>query len=350
MAVPTKIFIDTSVLDGCSYNFDSAAIQPIADVVKNTPLTLLLPESTEQEIRRHIKGRSDEVLAALSKAQQRAPFLKKWKEWPLKSKHDFFLTYRLNKMATEELDAFLRLFETIRLDSSHVDLREVMDWYDKGTAPFGKSRKKAEFPDAFAISSLLSFAKEHAEAVAVISADNDFQDASASHDSLFYYRTLGAYVESLLLSDEHVKQVRGILDHNVEMISEGISEVFVSLGFYSTDEEGAELEGPEVDDIDFTEINIIGTGEKEVSVSFEAEVSFTIDVSYDEIEFFGVSDGEEEWGPIRHSERVPGGATVTGIGKLTVNADWSDFECLDVLRLDEEEIGVEARQSRWDEW
>jgi hypothetical protein len=216
-----------------------------------------------------------------------------------------------------------------------------MEWYDKGTAPFGQKRKKAEFPDAFALSALLTFAKKHGEAVAIISSDGDFQNASALHDCLFFYRTPGAYIESLLLSDEHVKKVRAILDSNAEIISEGLVEEFIALGFYTTDDERAELEDAEVDEIVFTELSIIGTGEKEVSVSFEAEVTFTINASFD----------ETDWdGPVRHSERVSDGATVTGIAKLTVNADWSDFESLEILRLDEEEIGVEARQSIWDEY
>ena len=338
MAVPRKIFIDTSVLDGCSYNFESAAIHPIADVAKKEHLTLLLPESTEQEIRRHIKDRSDEVLAALYKAQQRAPFLRKWKDWPLKGKpyRDFFIAPSLKRIASKELDGFLALFELVKLDPTHIDLPDVMEWYDKGTAPFGQKRKKAEFPDAFALSSLLTFAKKHGEAVAIISSDGDFQNASALHDCLFFYRTPGAYVESLLLSDEHVKKVRAILDSNAEIICEGLCEEFIALGFYTTDDERAEFEDAEVDEIVFAELSIIGTGEKEVSVSFEAEVTFTINASFD----------ETDWdGPAWHSERVSDGATVTGIAKLTVNADWSDFESLEILRLDEEEIGVEARQS-----
>ncbi|HUW49017.1 MAG TPA: PIN domain-containing protein [Patescibacteria group bacterium] len=339
MAIPRHIFIDTSVLDGCSYNFESAAVQPIIDVASKTPLTLLLPEPTEREIRRHIKGRSDEVFAALRKAQHRAPFLKKWKDWPLKGKHDFWLTYSLNEIATKELDTFLALFQVVKLDTSYIDVGDVMEWHDKGTAPFGKGSKKAEFPDAFALSSLLSFAKKEDQAVAIISADGDFQNASGLHDCLFYYPTLAAYVESLLMSDEHVKKVRDILDTNVDMIAEGIREEFVSLAFYPTDDESAELDNVEVDDVDFSELNIVGMGEKEVSVAFQADVGFSIDAKLD----------ETDWdGPAWHTERVSGQATVTGIAKLTVNGDWSDFRSLDILRLDEEEVGVEARQDRWD--
>jgi hypothetical protein len=342
MAVPRKIFIDTSVLDGCSYNFESAAIQPIAGIAKKEHLALLLPESTEREIRRHINDRSDEVLAALHKAQQRAPFLRKWKDWPLKGKHyhDFLIAPSLKRIASKELDGFLALFELVKLDPTYIDLPDVMEWYDKGAAPFGKGKKKAEFPDAFALSALLTFAKKHGEAVAIISSDGDFQNASALHDCLFFYRTPGAYVESFLLSDEHVKKVRAILDGNTEMIGEGLGEKFEALGFYPTDDERAEFEDAIVDEIGFTDLSIIGTGEKEVSVSFEAEVSFSIEASFD----------ETDWdGPVRHSERVFDLTIVTGIAKLTVNADWSDFESLEILQLDEEDIGVEARQSRWDE-
>lgn len=339
MAVPRHIFIDTSVLDGCSYNFESAVVQPILDVTRKIPLTLLLPEPTEREIRRHIKARSEEVLITLRKAQKRAPFLKKWKDWPLKSKEDFSLTYRFNQMVTKEFDAFLGLFHVVRLDLSHIVVRDVMEWYDRGTAPFGKGKKKAEFPDAFALSSLLSFAKKEGEAIAIISSDGDFQNAAALHDSLFYYLTLGTYVESLLLSDEHVMKVRGILDTNIEMITEGLSEKFVSLSFYPTDDESAELEDVEVDDVEFTELSIVGTGEKEVSVSFQANVWFSVNAILD----------ETDWdGPVSHTERVSDEVTVTGIAKLTVNDDWSDFDSLEILRLDEEDIGVEARQNMWD--
>jgi hypothetical protein len=343
MAVPRKIFIDTCVLDRCAYNFESVAIQSLADIAQKEHLTLLLPESTEREMRRHIKRRSEDVLAVLLKAQQSAPFLRKWKEWPLKGEpyRDFFLAPTLKKIATKELDGFLALFELVKLDTTHINLPDVMEWYDEGTAPFGPKRKKAEFPDAFALSSLLTFAKKHGETIAIISSDGDFQNASALHDCLFFYRTAGAYVESLLLSDEHVKKVRAILDSNAELISEGLTEKFEALGFYPTDDERAELEDVEVDEINFTDLSIVGTGEKEVSVSFEAEVAFTIDASF----------GETDWdGPAQRTERVSDFATVAGIAKLTVSADWSDFESLELLRLDEEEIGVEARQSEWDEY
>ena len=83
MSVPTTIFLDTSILDEQNYNFASAEMLAFIEVVKGKKLTLLLPDPTEREINRHIKERSDAVVNALGNAKRIAPFLAKWKEWPI---------------------------------------------------------------------------------------------------------------------------------------------------------------------------------------------------------------------------------------------------------------------------
>lgn len=251
------------------------------------------------------------------------------------------LTYRLNQLATAELDSFLSLFKVVKLDTSGIDVRAVMEWYDKGAAPFGKAGKKSEFPDAFALSSLLSFASKEDQTVAIISADGDFRDASGLHDRLFYYPTPGAYVESLLLSDEHVKKVREILDTDTDMIADGVREEFTTLSVYPSDDDSAEVEDVEVEDVVFSEVSIVGTGQKEVSVAFQADVSFSVNATLDETDYDG---------PASRTERVSDEASVTGMAKLTVKDDWSDFGSLDILHLDEQEIGVKVRQDRWERW
>lgn len=340
MSVPTKLFIDTCILDGCSYNFESASVQPIVGVAKDKSISLLLPDATEREMLRHIKAQSDDVLAALVTAQQRAPFLRKWKEWPLKAKQDFLLAYNLNRLAKEEFTEFLSAFTVIKLDLTTVNLREVMEWYEKGLGPFAKGKKKAEFPDAFALSSLLTYSRKTGEPVAVVSVDDDFRSACALHDCLFFHKSIGSYVECLLLSDEHVKQVRAILDNDPETVSKAIELEFVELRFYARDDESAELRDPEVEDVIFTDMNVTGVGDREVSVSFEAEVTYSIHATYEEMGYFGGRGDEEAWGPFVQEGRVRNHCNVTGMAKLTVDDNWSAFTSLDLITLDDNSISV----------
>lgn len=341
MAVPQTVFIDTSIFEGCSFNFKSAAVSPILNVTETMNLKLLLPLPIEHEIQRHINERSEEVLAALVKAQKRAPFLRKWNQWPLKAKHEFSLSLELSRMARAELDEFLERFKLIKLGPSRVNVAEVIHWYNKGRPPFGKGKKKHEFPDALSLSAVLEYSRAVGEVVAVISSDGDHERFCGRHDCLFHYQSLGAFVESLLSSDEHVQKVREMLDENTDLIDEGIGDEFLGLYFYATDDESAHLEDVEIRDLTIWEINIIGTGDREVSVSFEAKVHFAVTATVD------ASDWD---GPATRSETVDGYSEVSGIAKLKVSAKWDDFEDLELITLDNEEVGVEVWQDSFGRW
>ena len=159
MSVPSAIFIDTSILDEQNYNFQSSAIGAFVTVVKGKSYVLLLPDPTQREINRHIQERADAVLKALEEAKRRAPFLAKWKDWPVK-KNIFMLNLELKGLAEKEWSEFKSNFKVASLGYDGVILKEIMDWYDRGRAPFGSGKKRKEFPDAFALAALISYAKK----------------------------------------------------------------------------------------------------------------------------------------------------------------------------------------------
>jgi hypothetical protein len=82
MSVPTAVFLDTSVLAGQQYNFNSTAFASFIAVAKEKKLPLLLPDPTKREIMRQIAERSVAALRALEEARRRAPFLMKWQHFP----------------------------------------------------------------------------------------------------------------------------------------------------------------------------------------------------------------------------------------------------------------------------
>jgi hypothetical protein len=54
MPCPKNVFIDTCIFDGQAYNFASSVFASFSEAAKGKQLTLLLPDPTEREIRKHI--------------------------------------------------------------------------------------------------------------------------------------------------------------------------------------------------------------------------------------------------------------------------------------------------------
>lgn len=173
MSVPTAVFLDTSVFDGQSYNFSSTALSTFVPACKHRNLKLLLPDPTEREIRRHMEELCAEALTFVEKARRTAPFLMKWKAFPLLEAR----RSEASVVTAREWRAFLSDFDVVRLKYDGVTIAQVMDWYDAGEPPFGTGTKRKEFPDAFAIAILSAYAEQHSCYVAVVSQDRDFKKA-----------------------------------------------------------------------------------------------------------------------------------------------------------------------------
>jgi hypothetical protein len=82
MSCPRVVFLDTSIFDSQRYNFSSNAFEPFLKAVSADKFMLLLPDPTEQEIKRHIEKKWREVYSVLEKLEREAPFVSKWKYWP----------------------------------------------------------------------------------------------------------------------------------------------------------------------------------------------------------------------------------------------------------------------------
>jgi PIN domain len=175
MSIPTTVFLDTSIVDGQQYNFQSTALSTFVPACKATGVKLLLPEPTEIEIERHIRERSRDALEALEEARRKTPFLAKWPGLPPKPKSEDVEKLQVYGIAKREWWEFLKQFDVIRLGYDSIDVRKVMQWYERTQAPFREGKKRKEFPDAFAIAMLEAYAVKERIYVAVVSSDPDFR-------------------------------------------------------------------------------------------------------------------------------------------------------------------------------
>ncbi len=338
MSVPTTIFIDTSILDGQNYNFSSGAISSFLSVSKNQNHILLLPDPTRREIERHIKNQSQKVIKVLKQAKREAPFLEKWKDWPIKSEN-INVAYELQKIANDEWNGFLGHFKVENLKYDGVALEEVMNWYDNQRAPFGIGKKRKEFPDAIALAMLLEYARKNGISVAVISKDNDFKQACELYSELLYFPSLPAFTEALLSADSRVAQIKDIIENDPILITENIKEDFLELGFYHEEDYDADIDDVDVEDVALENIKVVHIGANEVTIAFEAKIDYSAYVRMDDHSSASI-DSSEDWYMVWQEFRgyVQDQTKISGIAKCSVSSDWKSVN--EILKFDLEENDV----------
>jgi hypothetical protein len=269
MSMPTAVFLDTSVLDTQQYNFSSAALTTFVPACAKRGMTLLLPDPTEREIMRHIRDRSRDALSALEEARRKAPFLAKWKSFPPSPKNPMVEQWEVYDVARKEWEAFLKNFKVVRLGYDGLDIRKVMNWYDKVDPPFKEGKKRKEFPDAFAVSMLEEYAEKQRCCVAVVSADDDMKAACDRFASLLHFRTLPPLTELLLSDDDRVERLRQSLSKDMEKLTETIVDQLAGLSFYHANDR-FDIVNTDYDDIDVSELSIVAVGDRECTITFDA--------------------------------------------------------------------------------
>jgi hypothetical protein len=334
MSLPTAVFLDTSILAGQQYNFASTAFTSFVALAKQRRMRLLLPDPTRREVMRQIRERSVEALRALEGARRRAPFLAKWRHYP-KSPEPGLGDWEVKRIAESEWAAFLNQFEVITLGYEGINLNAIMDWYDGPRAPFGGGKKRKEFPDAFAVAALASYAARAAACIAVVSADNDFKEACAHYPSLLHFPSLPSLTEVLLADSNTIDAIRKLIELLGTKLEEAVVEAAAELPFYHTDERFDDIE--DVDSIGFEadDVRVVGLGVNECTVTFSGELSFRARLRWKEF--------EDEYGPGWDSERVRDGARISGTAKLRLAPDLGDILDITLLALDDEEIAVTER-------
>ena len=351
MSIPNVIFVDTSVFDEQRYNFQSAAMTAFLEATKTGSPTLLLPAPTEREITRHIQEQVDAASKVLSDAKRRAPILSKWTGWPA-SLDARDTKWQLHAFAQGEWKAFLERFDVKRLGYEDVNLSRIMNWYDFKRAPFGLGKKSKEFPDAIAVDAIAFYAASNDTEVAIISKDPDFKQACTHYSRLLHFSSLPALTEAILSVDTRVAALKALLNSNVGPIATGIGEAFTDSSFFPEDDPLGDVEDVAVDQVEVTGFNVIALGECECKIAFDARVSYSASVSFDDPDSL-VGDSEDGYFALRRlSGTVSNSSEMSGVIKLKLDAPGENV--LGVIRLEFDDNNVCVTgipESGWsDDW
>jgi len=341
MLCPNNIFIDTSIFDGQAFNFASSAFASFSKAAAGQNLTLLLPDPTEREIQKHIIRNAREALKALRDAKRKAPFVSKWDQWP-KERGDWINERDLREIAFRELSEFREKFQVVKLDYEDIHLPEVMDWYHQERAPFGaKNGKRKEFPDALALAALVAYAKRQKTHIGVISSDSDFRAACEHYSELFYFPSLAAITEAILRPDERITEIKEVLRSEVSKLAEPIKVGFTELSFYPEEDTDGEVHDVSVENVEITDLKVVSMGDHECTVAFDATVSYSAYVSYDDPDSLVVDSSEGVYVHMRKKKgTVSDLSEISGVSKLRFNSSWHAVEDIISLRFDDDEVCV----------
>lgn len=338
MSLPKAAFLDTSVFAGQQYNYSSAVLTSFVPVAKIADLKILLPDPTSREIARQIKERSAEALKALEDARRKAPFLSKWKHFP--PKQTSLAQWEVGRVAQAEWNQFLTQFQVEKIGYEGVSISKVMSWYDSIRAPFGEGKKRKEFPDAFAVEIVSLYAEKNAICVAVVSDDQDIRKACEHYPALLYFQSLAQLTELLLVGEKRLEELREILDKSLELLEEAIHEQISEFTSYIY-HEGYEEEEYLIGSAHLTDTRIIGLGNNECTVVFDAEFVSEHKLRWEEV--IDPSEGYTE----SYSGWVSQSNTVSGTAKLVIDPKIKEVLSVSMIEVDGSEIEVRTMPRRY---
>ena len=298
--LPKYVFLDTNILDAQNYNFNSVALRTFKDAARATKVTLLLPDPISREIRRHIRERSADALKALNDARRAAPFLSKWEHFP-KNPED--LDWQVTGIALTEWRQFLQPFDVELLNYEGVDPAKVMEWYDEGVPPFG-TKKKFEFPDAFAVAILDKYAADHSCVIAVVSQDPDMKLACEPRTAFLHFQSLPQLTELLVAGGQNVTALRELTLQHVHLVHAAVEAELSHLFFHHVDR--YLVDASDFKNLDLAEIRIVALGHGEATLAFAADVTTNHHLMWLR------PDSEDEWarGTVSEVHMVHGTAKV----------------------------------------
>ena len=224
--IPTSLYIDTQVFVRNGYRFDTQVFTQLLDTFVKGGIRLLIPEMMERELLRKFDEQAIKAVQALIKAH---------KTHPIASLSLINLPPKdaLETMCYQEMVCQWEMFkEHFIIEKLPIvgNFEDAVDWYFKKQPPFSDPKKPKEFPDAFILSSLEHYHKEHKANIAVVSGDGDFSKVCTSRRFIVHFSNLDEYIEAFEpeLTSEDLEHP--VIDPTRPITTEDLTELQAILG------------------------------------------------------------------------------------------------------------------------
>ena len=188
----THIFIDTSVFQAEGFLKESSRVSKLFNLAAKGYLTILLPEITKEEWRKHF---CEATLLPVDEFKRRMMIMGNPKE--LSKSLEIISAIDSESISTAVLNSSIAKakIQIVGYDYCN-DVEGVFKKYFNCEKPFGKKGKLKEFPDAFVLSALEQYAKKnHIENIILLSQDSDMIDYKSD---VLTPKEIGKYLDGIL--------------------------------------------------------------------------------------------------------------------------------------------------------
>lgn len=218
--VPTSLYIDTEFFKRQGLRFDTKVFTALVSTFAKGGLRLLVPKVMERELLRHFTREAEKAAKAVTAAHRTYP-VNKLALVKLPSQEE--LKTKCIEEMNQQWSSFKEHFVVENLPIAG-NLEDVIDWYFDIRPPFSEKKPK-EFPDAFILSALDQYRKQHHANIAVVGNDGDFRQACESRRYIFYFPDLEKYIDAFQPELSGKERLPGEVDFTKPITTEDLTEL-----------------------------------------------------------------------------------------------------------------------------
>ena len=262
------ITIDVSFLESIGFDFDFVFFKKIDTSMH----VFVISEITDKEIRKHLKKWIIPFAEGLKKIT------------PLKNKQKYkeIKNLKPEKDIIDVYEEFLKRVNAVIIPVSNADPEKVFKDYFNRSGTFKNTGKKDEFPDAFAISSLLEYTGN--QNLIILSCDNDWANAVNEIDRVTLYKNRFDAVVGFCKEDAATEMVNKYFEKKTGVVSIIEDEFFIEAAKQKYYDEESELDDSNSEinvDIDSIEIAGIEINDKRIEAYISFNYSFSLSFMFD---------------------------------------------------------------------
>ena len=262
-----KVFLDTEVFIRHRHDLFHPSFSSLGDLGKKKLLELFITKIVESEIITHINRTIEDSLDRISNAKSKLGFLKYSGSDDIKSLLVDINRDNVKNAAADNWDKWKKESNVQVISIDNVNSNVIFKKYFSESPPFDGGKKKNEFPDAFSLEAINTYAIENNTKVYILSADPDLEKSCCNNNYLIYVENLEEFLNIYNRTEKQLSEfVDDLIQNNEDEFYEPIAHAFSDYYHTHEDYEDSEVEILDVTHVEISVINIIRIDEADASV------------------------------------------------------------------------------------